>query len=384
MTFDVAIVGAGPAGTSAAIELARAGRSVVVLEKDRFPRDKVCGEFLSPEALSDLARWGVAARIEAEPVERIRGGAFFFGRGRKIEFPLPRPAIGVSRRILDTRLAEEAARSGAEVRFETRVEAIEGSPAEGFGITVAEGGAIAARAALAAWGRWSPLDRAFGREFATRTRGRWFGWSRHDAGDGSRIAGRIHLHFFRGGYCGLSRIENGIVNFAGVVAERELRRRLGTAIDGSGGWDRFLGALVESEPDLAADLAPLHPVREILGTSAVFFEPHAPAFRGVLAAGDAAGIRDPFTGDGQATAIRGGVAAARVVERFLRGEIEPAALERTHRSVWRREFGHAFRWDGVFRRALLSPTARRLLLPVALPLVRTGILRTRVGDRAAL
>ena len=380
MTVDVAIVGAGPAGASAAIELARRGRSVVLLEKDRFPRDKVCGEFLSPEAMSDLARWGILARIEAQPVERIRRGAFFFGRGRSVEFPLPRPAIGVSRRLLDACLAGEAARSGADVRFETKVEAIEGNPAEGFTIAVAGSGAISARAALAAWGRWSPLDRALGREFATRTRGRWFGWSRHDGGDGSRLAGRIHLHFFRGGYCGLSRIENGLVNFAGVVAERELRRRLGSAMDGSGGWDRFLAALVETEADLRADLAPLRPVREVLGTSAVFFERHAPAFRGILAAGDAAGVRDPFTGDGQATAIRSGIAAAAVVERFLRGGLAPGALAAQYRSLWRREFGRAFTWDGVFRRALLSPAARRLLLPLALPLVRAGIARTRVGE----
>ena len=378
--FDAAIVGAGPAGSSAAIELARGGRSVVLLEKDRFPRDKVCGEFLSPEANADLARWGVAARLEEEAVERIVRGAFFFERGRTVAFPLPRPASGISRRLLDSRLAEEAAASGADVRFERKVESIDGSPAEGFSVRIEGERPVTARAVLAAWGRWSPLDRAFGRAFATRTRGRFFGWSRHDAGDSSHLAGRIHLHFFRGGYCGLSRVEGGVVNFAGVVAEKELRRRLGTADEGSGGWERFLAALVEDEPRLRADLAPLHPVREVLGTSAVFFERHSPAFGGVLGVGDAAGIRDPFTGDGQATAIRGGVVAARSVEAFLRGEVGAESLERSYRETWRREFGAPFTWDGVFRRALFSTAARRLLLPIALPLVRAGIARTRVPD----
>jgi flavin-dependent dehydrogenase len=376
--FDVAIVGAGPAGSSAAIELATRGRSVVLLEKERFPRDKVCGEFLSPEAMEDLARWGVAARIAAEPVERIDRGTFFVAPRRRVDFPLPRPALGVSRRLLDTLLAREAESAGADVRFGRDVERIDGSPAEGFAISAAGEPPLRARVVIAAWGRWTPLDRALGRRFATRTRGRYFGWSRHDAGDSSHLAGKIHLHFFRGGYCGLSRIEGGVVNFAGVVAEKELRRRLGESAEGGSGWERFLAALVEDEPRLRADLAPLHPVREVLGTPAVFFERHSPAFGGILGIGDAAGIRDPFTGDGQATAIRSGIVAAGAVDAFLRGELPAEGLERAHQETWRRAFGAPFGWDRVFRKALFSPLARRILLPVAAPLVRAGIERTRL------
>ena len=376
--LDVAIVGAGPAGSSAAIELARRGRSVVLFEKERFPRDKVCGEFLSPEAMEDLARWGVAARIAAEPVERIDRGTFFVAPRRRVDFLLPRPALGVSRRLLDTLLAGEAESAGAEVRFGRDVERIAGSPAEGFSVEAAGERPLTARVVLAAWGRWAPLDRAFGRKFALRTRGRFFGWSRHDAGDSSHLAGKIHLHFFRGGYCGLSRIEGGVVNFAGVVAEKELRRRLGESTEGTSGWDRFLAALVDDEPRLRADLAPLHPVREVLGTPAVFFERHSPAFAGVLGIGDAAGIRDPFTGDGQATAIRSGIVAAGAVDAFLRGKLPAEGLERAHREAWRRAFGAPFGWDRVFRKALFSPLARRILLPVAAPLVRAGIARTRL------
>jgi len=376
--FDVAIVGAGPAGSSAAIELATRGRSVVLLEKEQFPRDKVCGEFLSPEAMDDLARRGVAERIAAEPVERIDRGTLFVAPRRRVDFPLPRPAVGVSRRLLDTLLAREAESAGARVRFGRDVERIDGSPAEGFAISAAGEPPLTARVVLAAWGRWTPLDRALGRRFAMRTRGRYFGWSRHDAGDSSHLAGKIHLHFFRGGYCGLSRVEGGVVNFAGVVAEKELRRRLGESAEGGGGWERFLAALVEDEPRLRDDLAPLRPVREVLGTPAVFFERHSPAFGGILGIGDAAGIRDPFTGDGQATAIRGGLVAARTVDAFLRGEIPAERLAREHRRTWDRAFGAPFGWDGIFRKALFSPIARRILFPVAAPLVRVGIERTRL------
>jgi flavin-dependent dehydrogenase len=182
----------------------------------------------------------------------------------------------------------------------------------------------------------------------------------------------VHLYFFRGGYCGLSRIEGGIVNFAGVVTERELRRR-------GAGWEKFLAALVGEQESLRADLAPLRPARAVLGTSAVFFERHAPAFEDILAVGDAAGVRDPFTGDGQATAIRGGVLAARVLARFLTGEIDAPGLEASYRLAYAGAFRARFTWDALLRRALFSDVVRRALIPVALPLIRLGIDRTRLG-----
>jgi flavin-dependent dehydrogenase len=375
VNVDVAIVGAGPAGSSAAIELARLGHTVVVLERDKFPRHKVCGEFLSDDATADLARWGLESVLAGMPLEKIVRGAFYFGKDQTIEFPLPRPATGISRYRLDALLAETARASGADVRFGAKVENVSGALNRGYTIAVeGESVPIRARVAVAAWGRWSALDLALGREFAARTRGRFFGWSRHDEGDSAALAGRVHLYFFRGGYCGLSRIENGVVNFAGVVAEDELRRR-------GAGWERFLAALLDEERVLREHLAPLHPVRGVLGTSAVFFERHAPVFRGIFGAGDAAGVRDPFTGGGQASAIRGGVLAASILAGFLRGTSGARETERAYRRGWRREFGARFTWDAIFRKALLSPLARTILLPHALPLVGSAIERARLKQR---
>lgn len=368
---DAAIIGAGPGGSLAALALRRLGRSVVVLERDRFPREKVCGEFLSPEALDDLDAWGFADALRIAGAERIDRGVFYFDGGRSVEFALPRPAAGISRYALDAILARAAADAGAVVRFGTAAADVDGDLDEGFSISVSGEDAIPARTVIAAWGRWTALDRAFGREFASRTRGRSFGWSRRWTGETAHLAGRVHLYFFRGGYCGLSRVEGGAVNFAGVVSETELRRR-------GAGWERFLADLVAGRRDLARDLAPLSAAGPVLSTGPVFFESHAPSFSGILAAGDAAGMRDPFTGDGQATAIRGGVLAANAADRFLSGAVGAAELEDLYRKAWKREFGARFAWDSLFRRALFFPPVRPLLLPIALPLIRAGIGRTRL------
>ena len=87
--YDAAVVGAGPAGSAAAILLARAGRKVLLVEKDTFPRHKVCGEFLSSDALPLLERLGALRAVEAHGPERIGRGSFHPPRGPAVEFRLP-------------------------------------------------------------------------------------------------------------------------------------------------------------------------------------------------------------------------------------------------------------------------------------------------------
>jgi flavin-dependent dehydrogenase len=371
--FDVAIVGAGPAGSSAALELASRGRSVVLLEKDVFPRRKVCGEFLSGNGRRRLEGWRLEERARSEGAEVISRGAFSLPGGRSREFALPEPALGLSRAVLDCLLARHAAELGADVRFRHEVVDVHGDLQSGFALSARspEGGhRFGARVALSAWGRWSPLDLRFGRPFASRRSDRFFGWGAHLMGDSGHLAGRVNLYFFSGGYCGLSRVEHGIVNFAGVVSEKVLRRF-------GGGWERFTAGLRREHAPLARDLRPLVPDGEILGSQMVLFERHSPVFSGVLALGDSAGVRDPFTGDGQSSAMASGTLAADCVEDFLRGRLSPDGLSERYRAEWTRRLGSPFGWDALFRRLAFSPLMRGMALPFAAPLVSFGFRATR-------
>ncbi len=373
--LDVAIVGAGPAGSSAAAELAGAGFSVAVFEKDVFPRHKVCGEFLSAAGRRQLERWHLGEDLERIGAESIVDGGFYLSDGSSRGFALPEPATGISRWSLDTMLAAHASRSGAEVRFSHDVAGLEGNLSEGFAVTVrAPDGErrYRARALLAAWGRWSPLDISFERDFASKKTGRFFGWGSHYEGDSRHLSGRVHLYFFPGGYCGLSRVENGGVNFAGIVSEEKLH-------GSGGGWEGFTARLRESHRPLSEHLAPLRPRGEILGSQTVLFEKHSTEFRDVLAAGDAAGVRDPFTGDGQAAAIAGGVLAAERLAEFLRGNVSGSELVEKYRAAWSRRLGSRFGWDALFRRLVLSPRLQRLALPFARPLASVAFRATRSG-----
>ncbi|MGH9441451.1 MAG: NAD(P)/FAD-dependent oxidoreductase [Thermoanaerobaculia bacterium] len=375
--IDVAIVGAGPAGSSAAAELASAGFSVAVFEKDVFPRPKVCGEFLSAGGRRRLQEWKLAPELDRAGAEEILSGGFYLFDGAFRNFRLPEPATGVSRRLLDTLLADHAGRRGAAMFFSHEVVGVQGDFEGGFAVTTRgpEGeGRFAARAVLAAWGRWSPLDLSFEREFASKKTDRFFGWAQHWEGNSDHLAGRVHLYFFPGGYCGLSRVEGATVNFAGIVSEDRLR-------GAQGGWQGFTSRLRAFHTPLREHLAPLRPRGEILGSQTVLFERHSTVFENVLAAGDAAGVRDPFTGDGQASAIAGGVAAAQMLGEFLRGEVSSSTLVGRYRALWSRRFGPRFGWDAVFRQLIFSPRLQRLALPFTRPLVSLGFPATRTRIR---
>ena len=221
MTHDVVVVGAGPAGSAAAAVLAQRGRRVLLLEKDRFPRPKVCGEFLSASARESLERLGVRARVEGV-AERIGRGSVHLSGESGVEFELPAPALGISRYCFDEMLASRATELGAETRFGARVTGVEGAPDSGFRVRFVAGGqgeeTASARAVIGAWGRWDSLDRALDRGFLARAR-RFFGWSR-DYEVEAALESQVRLYAFPGGYCGLSRVERGRVNLAGVISER--------------------------------------------------------------------------------------------------------------------------------------------------------------------
>ncbi|GAA4694551.1 geranylgeranyl reductase family protein [Phytohabitans rumicis] len=112
--YDVAIVGAGPAGASAALAARRAGASVLLLDRADFPRDKACGDGIAPHALDVLADLGVPDAAEGfAPVPALR---LVGPGGRAVARPLPRPAYTVPRKVFDARLVSAAVTAGAELR----------------------------------------------------------------------------------------------------------------------------------------------------------------------------------------------------------------------------------------------------------------------------
>lgn len=343
---DVAILGAGPAGSTLAALLCQRGIKVALIDRDTFPRDKLCGEFLSYDALAVLGALGLIEAIDAAGASSIRRCRIVAGN-RGSEFRLPAAARGISRLTLDQLLFQRALAAGA--RSFTGWSADLNPLGE---VTLRRGDetmAVQARVVVGAWGRWGRVDQSLQRPFVRDRAHRYFGFKRHYRGEIEPDL--IALHSFHRGYLGVTRIENGLTNICGLVHQSRL-------VGLKGGWEAFLNVLAAEQPSLRRLFASHQPVDgQFLSSEPVIFLPRSPVEKGIFMIGDAAGLIDPLTGDGMAIAIQSALLAAEPVMAKLHGA---ADAEESYRDGFRRFFAGRIRWSRRIAAALRRPAILRV------------------------
>lgn len=297
MVGDVLVLGGGLAGASAALQLARAGWPVQLIERTEGAHHKVCGEFLSVEAQGDLRRIGLEPmELGAVPVDRVR---IVRGR-RKIECPLPFTALGVSRSSLDEALIERACKSGAEVRRGVKV--LEVSSGE----VNTSAGAITGRAIVLASGKHDVrgLPRQL-QEGAADYVGFKMHWAIPAKADAA-IGNAVELVSFAGGYVGLQRVAPRVMNLCAIIRRDVLE-------NGGGVWQNLLREFSRDE-HLACRLDGAQPLFERPLTIArlPYGFVHQPDkdMPGLFRVGDQAALTAPLTGDGMAIALRSAALAS--------------------------------------------------------------------------
>ena len=311
----VTILGGGPAGAAAAIAARLEGADAQVIEKSKFPRHKVCGEFFSPEIQSELDRLGVWDAFLAAGPARVARMKLHFGRTQKV-CRLPERAWGLSRYAFDALMFQHA-----QAR---RVEGIE--------------------PAVIASGRRS--DGSRGR--------RLFGFKAHFEGP---CDDAVELFFFHGCYVGINSVEGGRTNVCGLGPENFLRR-----------FDFDFDAVVRESPALSDRIGPLTRSMRWLSTGPLNFrQTFDPQWR-IYLAGDALSFVDPFTGSGLVAAVKTGSLAGQAAARGIPAE----AYYAESRSMLKKPFEMA----GIFRKAVSAGWAEWLagLVPgrVLFALTRPG------------
>jgi flavin-dependent dehydrogenase len=345
--FDVIVCGAGPAGSVAAISLARRGARVLLLDRARFPRDKLCGDTLNPGTLRYLGRLGLADDLAAcsSPVD----GMIISGeRGTRIQARYRRGRHGVSilRRDLDHRLLQAAARSGARIEEGVLVrgplvDTADGTPRVRGVVLAGRGGAdvrVPAPLVIAADGRRSRLALALHLIRHPARPRRWAIGAYFDDVAGMTTFGEMHVR--RDRYIGVAPVPPGLANICYVSEHTEGFRDPAAAL-----W-----AAIRADADLAERCARARMVAPPTSLGPLAVEAAACGVPGLLLAGDAAGFIDPMTGDGLRFAIQGGDLAARAALAALAdGRAAHHRLETSR--------AHAFRRKHRFNRALRSLVA---------------------------
>ena len=336
------MIGAGPAGSAAAISAASRGLSVVLLESGRYPRHKVCGEFVSAESAAVLQKFGMAL----DDAPRIRTCRLHTS-GRTVTIPLRKAGYSIPRIQLDESLWQQANSRGIDCR---REEAKSVSWAGGIAEVLTSESTIWARAVINASGRWSRISST------TAGAEPWIGLKAHFQGEADDA---VDLYFEPDGYCGIQAIAPGVLNACALVRQGSatkleevfakddsLRRR-------SGGWTQ---------------------VTESFATAPVYLGLRSPVRDGVLQAGDAAGFVDPFVGDGISLALRSGVLAGRAVL-----ELSPEEYGR----LYLQAFSGIFRSTSYVRTALALPNSWRrwLIQMLRVPAIGQKVIQATRASR---
>ncbi len=355
-TYDIIIIGAGPAGTSAALFLEKQGYQIALLDQARFPRDKVCGEFISPAADNILSELDVLDAIEAENPIRLRGVALSAYERSWVQVDYPTSTEGADM----TSLSME--RSALDNILLNRVRGSQVEFMEGFKVTdlLFEDGKVCgvkgydgsktefnlqAKVVVDAGGRNSISLRRLGLKRRSSDEGK-IALAAH--WEGARLPGLYcYMHISRPGYTGIAPVGN---NRSNVVLVTDKSCVTGEDVE------KFYRNTVFKNSWRREMLGSGEPVEKVRVVDSLSYSVKSPPCGGLILVGDATGFIDPFTGEGIYLSLRSSQLAAGVIAKAF----DRADFSNNHLASYDRmrgeEFKKKFFLSKVLQRLIYSPS----------------------------
>ncbi len=360
--FDVIIIGGGLAGLTSAIDLSQNNFKVLLIEKNSFPKHKVCGEYVSNEVLPYLEYLGF------NPFEfgakRITNFELTTHNNKTIQAELPLGGFGMSRYEMDFQLYRLALKQEVSILEDTVLDVI--FEKDVFHVQTKSGQRFTSKITMGAFGKRSNLDTTLQRSFIAK-KSPYLGVKVHVSGDFPE--NKVALHNFKGGYCGASKVENNHINLCYITNYNAFKRY--KDIDAFQNEVLFKN-LVLKELFQNSNIEFDKP----LTISQISFETKNPIENHMIMCGDSAGMIHPLCGNGMAMAIRSAQLASGLIIDYLQNKIDTrAALERKYAKVWNKTFslrlkvGHSIAY--LFRQDWLAPKLLVVLrrVPFLIPLI---------------
>ena len=360
--LDVIIIGGGLAGLCNAIHLSKLGKKVLLIEKNEYPKHKVCGEYISNEVLPYLEF------LEVNPFDsgavRINNFQLSTTKSNIISAKLPLGGFGISRYTLDLVLSEKAKENGVTILQDTvsNVTFLK----DVFQVETKDNNIFTSKITIGAFGKRSLLDVKMGRNFIQK-KSPYLGVKIHVKGDFKEDL--VALHNFKGGYCGVSKVENNAINLCYITnyATFKQYKNIEDFQEQVVFKNNYLKEIFHSSEAL---------FEKPLSISQISFETKKPVENHILMCGDSAGMIHPLCGNGMSMAIQSAQLASKLILNYFNGEIETRKeLEKQYIRQWNRKFslrlkaGHFIAM--LFRKDTIASVLLQILkkLPFLLPII---------------
>jgi flavin-dependent dehydrogenase len=353
--YDIAVIGGGPAGSTAALYLARKGFRTCIIETRGFPRETLCGEFLSREVvriIEDLQLTKEFQSLNPNPITTFR---YCPEDGRTFASNLKFTAYGLKRGSFDTMLLTEAERAGAVLYQPMTVEQvikIEG----GYAILLSgpDGKVqIKSRYVAGAYGKSNPLDKMLHRNVSER-RSHLIGVKFHIHKKYFRSMPDHEIHLYTGQkmYCGANMVNDDTVTLCFLesrsAADAPPRTRIRELIKNNPHFSELVS------PDFAGMLESF----PIYGTPGIYFGPKHQIENGIFMIGDAAQVIAPLAGDGIGMAMESAQILSMVMEEAYKKEQSAESLSQIYRDLWNSSFQKRISFAKKIQQLLFSKTGK--------------------------
>jgi flavin-dependent dehydrogenase len=354
--FDIIVIGGGPAGSMAALTLAQEGYSVCLLERRTFPRETLCGEFLSHEVVSIIRNFGLEnefLRLGPTPITKF---ALCPESGPIVSKPLGFTAYGLKRGAFDSLLLNAAKRKGVQVLQPAEAEEVV-RHGDVFEVRYRLNDAtrtLHSNWCIGAYGKTSPLDKQLRRPFAG-VRSNLNGIKFHVSSSALTGMNPDEIRIFAGPemYCGVNCVNDRVATICflehrrgGDASPRTRLRELAAA-------NRHFAGMVGREVLSAIDDAPIY------GTGNIYFGARNVVEDGMFMVGDAARVISPLAGDGIGMALQSAQLLGTLFRERSRLGTDRRALEEMYRRQWEKSFNARLRAAAALQNILLSTPLRR-------------------------